>query len=134
MTDLQTIEGIGPAFEEKLKAGGIDSCKKLLEVGGTKEGRKRICEDCDMDDARVLKFVNHSDLMRVKGVGGEYSELLEASGVDSVPELAQRNADNLHLKMTQINETKKLVRSLPSLSIVSDWIEQAKGLPRAVSH
>lgn len=134
MTDLQTIEGIGPAFEEKLKAGGIDSCKKLLEVGGTKEGRKRICEDCDMDDARVLKFVNHADLMRVKGVGGEYSELLEAAGVDSVPELAQRNADNLHSKMTEINESKKLVRALPNRDKVADWIEQAKGLPRAVSH
>lgn len=134
MTDLQTIEGIGPAFEEKLKAGGIDSCKKLLEVGGTKEGRKRICEDCDMDDTRVLKFVNHADLMRVKGVGGEYSELLEAAGVDSVPELAQRNADNLHSKMTEINESKKLVRALPNRDKVADWIEQAKGLPRAVSH
>jgi len=134
MTDLQTIEGIGPAFEEKLKAGGIDSCTKLLEVGGTKEGRKRICEDCDMDDARVLKFVNHADLMRVKGVGGEYSELLEAAGVDSVPELAQRNADNLHSKMTEINESKKLVRALPNRDKVADWIEQAKGLPRAVSH
>jgi len=134
MTDLQTIEGIGPAFEEKLKAGGIDSCKKLLEVGGTKEGRTRICEDCGMDDARVLKFVNHADLMRVKGVGGEYSELLEAAGVDSVPELAQRNADNLHSKMTEINESKKLVRALPNRDKVADWIEQAKGLPRAVSH
>ena len=134
MTDLQTIEGIGPAFEEKLKAGGIDSCEKLLEVGGSKEGRKRICEDCDMDDARILKFVNHADLMRVKGVGGEYSELLEAAGVDSVPELAQRNAENLHAKMSEVNEAKKLVRALPSRDKVTDWVEQAKGLPRAVSH
>ena len=134
MTDLQTIEGIGPAFEEKLKTGGIDSCEKLLEVGGTKQGRKQICEECGMDDARILKFVNHADLMRVKGIGGEYSELLEASGVDSVPELAQRNADNLHGKMTEINAAKSLVRSLPSRDAIAGWIEQAKTLPRAVSH
>lgn len=134
MTDLQTIEGIGPALEEKLKAGGITSCEKLLEVGGTKDGRKKISERCDIDDNRVLRFVNHADLMRIKGIGGEYSELLEASGVDSVPELAQRSADNLHKKMTEVNTAKKLVRALPTRDKVADWVKQAKSLPRAVHH
>ena len=134
MTALTTIEGIGPAYEEKLKAAGIDSCEELLEKGATAKGRAEIVEASGMDKGRILKFVNHADLCRVKGVGGEYSELLEASGVDTVPELAQRNADNLAAKMAEVNEEKKLVRSVPSAKQVADWVAQAKELPRVITH
>ncbi len=134
MTSLTTIEGIGPAYEEKLKSAGIDSCEELLEKGASAAGRKSIAEASGIDDGRILKFVNHADLCRIKGVGGEYSELLEASGVDTVPELAQRNADNLASKMAEVNEEKKLVRSLPSAKQVADWVDQAKSLPRVVTH
>ena len=82
----------------------------------------------------MLRFVNHADLCRVKGVGGEYAEILEAAGVDSVPELAQRNAANLAAKMEEVNAEKKLVRSVPSEKMVEGWVEQAKSLPRVVTH
>ena len=134
MTALTTIEGIGPAIEAKLKEAGIDSCEELLEKGATAQGRKAIIEGSGVSDKLVSKFVNHADLCRIKGIGGEYAELLEASGDDSVPELAQRNANNLAEKMTEINEAKKLVRSLPSANTVSGWVDQAKELPRVVTH
>ncbi len=134
MTKLTTIEGIGPAFEEKLQSAGISSCEALLEKGATSSGRKEIATESGLDDSRVLRFVNHADLMRVKGVGGEYAELLEAAGVDSVPELAQRNAENLTQKMSEVNESKSLVRSLPSAATVEGWVAEAKDLPRVVTH
>ncbi len=134
MTALTTIEGIGPAYEEKLKSAGINSCEELLEKGSNPQGRKTIEEASGIGHALVLKFVNHSDLCRIKGVGGEYSELLEAAGVDSVPELAQRNAANLTAAMAKCNEEKKLVRALPSEKSVTSWVEQAKELPRVVTH
>ena len=134
MTSLTTIEGIGPAYEEKLKSAGIDSCEELLEKGATAAGRAAIVEASGMDKSRILRFVNHADLCRIKGVGGEYSELLEAAGVDTVPELAQRNAENLATKMEEVNAEKKLVRAVPSAKQVTGWVEQAKSLPRVITH
>ena len=134
MTALTNIEGIGPAIEGQLKEAGIDSCEELLEKGATSQGRKAIIEASGVSEKLVLKFVNHADLCRIKGVGGEYAELLEAAGVDTVPELAQRNSDNLAAKMSEVNEAKKLVRALPSADTVSGWVGQAKELPRVVTH
>ena len=134
MAKLDTIEGIGPALAEKLSAAGISSTDALLEKGGTKKGRAEIAETSGMSEGQILKFVNHVDLMLINGVGSEYSDLLEAAGVDSVPELAQRNAANLTAKMEELNAEKKLVRSTPSASQVEGWVEQAKGLPKAVHH
>lgn len=134
MTKLTDIEGIGPAFEKKLKEAGIGSVEALLEQGATSKGRVEIAAACDIDASRLLRFVNHADLFRIKGVGGEYAELLEAAGVDSVPELAQRNADNLAQRMAEVNEQKRLVRSLPSAKAVAEWVGQAKSLARKVSH
>lgn len=134
MTKLTDIEGIGPAFAEKLKGAGVASCEALLEKGASSRGRADIASASGIDSGRVLRFVNHADLCRIKGVGGEYAELLEASGVDSVPELAQRNAENLAKRMVEVNEQKRLVRSLPSAKAVTDWVRQAKTLPRVVTH
>ena len=134
MTKLSTIEGIGPAFEAKLNQANIKSCEDLLAKGATAKGREEIGAACGIDPSRILRFVNHADLCRIKGVGGEYSELLEAAGVDSVPELAQRNAENLAQKMREVNEQKKLVRAFPSAKQVSSWVDQAKTLPRVVTH
>jgi predicted flap endonuclease-1-like 5' DNA nuclease len=131
---IDTIEGIGPALSEKLERAGIKSCEKLLESGGTKKGREDLSEKTGISEAQLLKFVNHADLMRIKGIGGEYSELLECAGVDSVPELGQRKAANLAAKIEAINEEKKLVRSVPTEKTVQGWIDQAKGLPKAVHH
>ena len=134
MTALTTVEGIGPAYEQKLKDAGVTSCEELLEKGASSGGRAEIVAASGIDKSRSLRFVNHADLCRVKGVGGEYAELLEASGVDSVPELAQRNADNLATKMADVNEEKHLVRVVPSAKTVSGWVSQAKELPKVVTH
>ena len=134
MAKLTVIEGIGPVYEEKLKAAGVGSIESLLKICCTKQGRAGIEKKTGIDHGRLLTFTNHADLMRIKGVGGEYSELLEAAGVDTVPELAQRNAANLHAKMGEVNADKKLVRQLASAGQVADWVVQAKGLGRVVTH
>ncbi len=132
--DIEEIEGIGPAFAEKLRAADVSTIDALLEKGATPEGRSALVEATGIDAARVLRWVNHADLIRVKGVGPEFAELLEAAGVDSVPELAQRNVDNLVTALTETNAARSLVRRVPGASEVTDWIEQAKALPRVVAH
>ncbi len=134
MAKLTTIEGIGDTFAAKLKEAGIGSTESLLKKGATPQGRKEMAEMSGVDDARILKFVNHADLMRIKGIGGEYAELLEAAGVDTVAELATRNGTNLHTRMKEINAAKKLVRQVAAQSQVDNWISQAKALPRAVHY
>ncbi len=134
MAKLTTIEGIGEVLAEKLKQAGVTSVENLLERGSTPQGRKELAEATGIDSSRILRFVNQADLMRLKGVGSEYAELLEAAGVDTVAELARRNAANLHAKLVEINEEKKLTRQVPSLSQVEAWIAQAKELPRAVAY
>jgi predicted flap endonuclease-1-like 5' DNA nuclease len=134
MSKLETIEGIGPAISEKLSGAGVKSVEDLLSTGSTKKGRGELAGKTGLTEIKILRLVNHADLMRIKGIGGEYSELLEAAGVDTVPELAQRNAANLLQKMKEINEAKKLVRALPTEKQVAGWIEQAGSLPRVISH
>ena len=128
------IEGIGPAYAEKLRGAGVATIDALLEAGATPEGRSTLVEETGIDAVRVLRFVNHADLIRVVGVGPQYAELLEAAGVDSVPELAQRNVDNLVTGLAETNEARNLVGRVPSADEVADWIEQAKALPRVVAH
>ena len=132
--DIEEIEGIGPAFAEKLRAADVSSIDALLEKGATPEGRSALVEQTGIDAVRVLRWVNHADLIRVVGIGPEFAELLEASGVDSVPELAQRNVENLVTALTETNDARSLVRRVPSAAEVTDWIEQAKALPRVVAH
>ncbi len=134
MPKLNAIEGIGEFLEGKLNAAGIGSIRQLLEVCADKKGRKRIAIESGVDEGRLLRFVNHADLMRVKGVGGQFSELLEAAGVDSVPELAQRKPVNLAAVMRVVNAEKRLVRRVPSIKEVAVWVEQAKTLDRVVTH
>ena len=134
MSKLTTIEGIGDVLAGKFRNAGVGSVETLLKKGATRQARIELSKQTGMDDARILKFVNHADLMRIKGIGGEYAELLEAAGVDTVMELAQRNATNLHAKMKEVNAAKKLVRQVAARSQVEDWIAQAKRLPRAVHY
>jgi predicted flap endonuclease-1-like 5' DNA nuclease len=134
MTKLSEIEGIGAAFEQKLVAAGIDSVESLLEKGGTPEGRKMIAEKSETSGNLILKWVNHADLFRIKGVKGQYAELLEAAGVDTVVELAHRKAENLVAKLAEVNTAKNLVNRVPTLAEVGKWIEEAKALPRLVSY
>jgi len=134
MTKIADIEGIGEAYAKKLRLAGVTTTEGLLEKGKTPKGRKELAEKSGIGDALILKWVNRADLYRVKGIGSEYSDLLEAAGVDTVVELAVRKAENLHKKLVEVNEAKKLVRKLPALSQVESWVAEAKKLPRAVTY
>jgi predicted flap endonuclease-1-like 5' DNA nuclease len=131
---LETIEGIGSVYAEKLRAAGIRSVSALLRAGATSKGRDELAEKTGVGDAFILDWVNRADLMRVHGVGEEYSDLLEQAGVDTVVELAQRNPDNLFKRMVEVNEAKRLVRRIPTRDMVARWVEQAKTLPRVMTY
>jgi predicted flap endonuclease-1-like 5' DNA nuclease len=134
MTSLKVIEGIGDKYALKLKEVGISSLEGLLQTCKTKSGRDKLAESCQVSEKQILKWANHADLIRIKGIGGQFAELLEAAGVDTVPELAKRKANNLVAKMMEVNETKKLVRRLPVEKEVAGWITQAAGLPRILQY
>ncbi len=134
MSSIKSIEGVGESFAKKLKDAGISGIGSLLKTCASSAGRKTIAEKTGISHTLLLQWVNRADLSRIKGVGSQYADLLEASGVDSVPELAQRNAENLFGKITEVNQAKKLVRQLPVQSQVADWIAQAKKLPKIVTH
>lgn len=134
MLKLIDIESLGEASLQKLRGSGVSRAKELLAQGASPSGRKALEEKTGLGHAMILRWVNHADLARIKGVGGQYAELLEAAGVDSVPELAQRKAENLLSKMAEVNATKKYIRRLPPLSLVTAWIAEAKTLPRIVTH
>jgi predicted flap endonuclease-1-like 5' DNA nuclease len=134
MAQIEDIEGIGPQYAEKLKTAGVASVEKLLELGASAKGRDELAEQTGISSKLILTWVNHADLFRIKGVAGQFSELLEAAGVDTVPELAQRNAENLQQALAKTNEEKNLAKTTPSLSQVTTWIAEAKVLPKIVSH
>ncbi|MGE3181788.1 MAG: DUF4332 domain-containing protein [Phycisphaerae bacterium] len=131
---IEELEGIGPVIGEKLRGAGVTDTDGLLSAGKTKKGRRDLASNSGIGEAQILKFVNMADLFRITGVGSEYAELLEAAGVDTVPELAQRNGTNLAAKLSEVNETKKLVRTLPSEKSVNGWIAEAQRLPRVVEY
>lgn len=134
MSKVSLIEGIGEAYELKLEAGGVNSVEALLEACATKKGRSQLAEKTGISEKLILKWANHADLIRIKGIGGEYAELLEAAGVDTVPELATRKGENLFKKLQEINDAKSLVRKLPTQAQVEDWITQAAALPRVLTY
>ena len=134
MAKLTDIEGVGKVYSQKLKTAGILTTNALLKKGATPQGRQTIADKSGISGKLILRWVNHADLFRLEGVAGEYAELLEAAGVDSVPELAQRNAENLCQKLVEVNEAKKLVRVVPVQTQVDKWVEQAKNLPRVVAY
>jgi len=131
---VEEIQGIGPTYAKKLKDEGIKTTADLLEAGSTTKGRKELAEKTGIAERLILEWVNKADLFRIKGIGEEYSDLLEEAGVDTVVELSRRNPENLHATIVGINEAKKLVRRTPTLSAVKDWVEQAKTLPRKVEY
>ena len=132
MTKVTDIEGIGPVYAQKLKKVGVSTTEALLKKGATPKDRQAIANKSGIGSKRILRWVNHADLFRIEGIAGEYAELLEAAGVDTVAELAQRNAENLCQKLAEVNEAKKVVRVVPVLMQVEKWVEQAKNLPRIV--
>ena len=128
------MEGIGPTYAASLKQAGIYTADKLLEIGLDRNGRITLAEKTLSNETSILKWVNMCDLFRIKGVAGQYAELLEGAGVDTVKELRTRNAENLVEKMAEVNKAKHLCKVVPGLKATSNWIEQAKQLPPVVSY
>jgi predicted flap endonuclease-1-like 5' DNA nuclease len=132
---IDEIEGIGAAQAEKLAAAGVSTVEDLLDRGGTGNGRDKLATTTGITGTLILEWVNHADLMRIKGVGSEYADLLEAAGVDSCAELAQRNAANLAITLQEVVAARpSIVRRIPSEESVAEWIAQAKDLPKVVTH
>ncbi len=134
MAGIEEIEGIGAALAAKLVAANVKTVEALLKTAGSAAGRKDLAAKSGIDAGKLLEWVNRADLMRIKGVGSEFSDLLEASGVDTVKELATRKPENLFAKMEEVNTAKKLVRRTPSAAEVEKWVAEAKTLPQAVTH
>jgi predicted flap endonuclease-1-like 5' DNA nuclease len=134
MTKIIDIEGIGETYAKALQDAGVATTEALLETAGSAAGRNALAEKAGVTPQRLLEWVNRADLMRINGVGSEYSDLLEAAGVDTVKELATRRADNLHAKLEEVNTAKKLVRRTPTAGEVEKWVAEAKTLPAKVTH
>lgn len=125
---IEEVEGIGAAYAQKLEAAGIKTTEALLEKAASKKGRVALAEETGISEKLILKWANHADLFRIKGVAGQFAELLEAAGVDTVKELRHRVAANLHAKLVEINDAKNLCNRVPAVSEVERMIEQAKTL------
>lgn len=134
MASIDAIEGIGHKYATKLRKARVRTTEALLKHGATKRGRKQLANKTGLPERQILEWVNRADLMRIKGVGEEYSDLLEASGVDTIKELRRRNAANLLTTMVEINKNKNLVRRLPTETMVQRWVDSAKELAPLVSH
>lgn len=134
MSSITAIQGVGTVIARKLAKAGVGSTESLLARGATRKGRRELQASTRISQKLILEWVNHADLFRVKGIGGQYADLLEESGVDSVPELAKRKADVLTEKMMDVNERKNLVNRPPSEKEVKRWIASAKRLKRVVQY
>lgn len=134
MSKIIDIEGVGNVYATKLQEAGIRSVEGLLKACVTKKDRIELAKKTGVAEKVILTWANHADLFRIKGVAGQYSELLEAAGVDTVVELSQRNGANLIKTMEEVNAKKKLVRKLPTQGQLEDWIKQAKKLPRVLQY
>jgi predicted flap endonuclease-1-like 5' DNA nuclease len=134
MSHINKIEGIGVSHAKKLEAEGIKTAEQLLQAGSSPKHRQELAQKTGFSEHHILKWVNQADLFRVKGIGRQYAELLQSSGVDSVLELAQRRADHLHAALKANNDKKRQVRLVPGAGTVDRWVEEAKKLPRIVTY
>lgn len=132
--NISKIEGIGTTYAVKLNQAGISTVERLLSAAASRNGRQDLAEKTGLSEKLILEWVNRADLMRVKGIGEQYSDLLEAAGVDTVKELAFRRPENLHQALMETNANKRLVRRPPTPSQVQHWVGQAKTLPPVVSY
>jgi len=132
--EIEKIEGIGTVYNEKFRKIGINTVESLLENTKTKKQREELSQKTEINETLILRFANMADLFRIHGIGEEYSELLELSGVDTIIELSKRVPENLLETMSKVNEEKELSRKLPTLSQVNEWINSAKDLPRVLEY
>ncbi len=131
---IDEIEGIGPAYAEKLAAAAIKNTDDLLKKCATPAGRKAVAETTGLSSAVILKWANMADLMRINGIGPQFAELLKAAGVDTIKELRNRNAANLAAKVAEVNAEKHLARTSPAESLVTKWVEAAKTMEPVLSY
>ncbi len=131
---VEEIQGIGPAYAAKLVKAGVKTTNALLKKGASPEGREQIAKLSGIAEALIRDWVNRADLARINGIGPQFADLLEEAGVDTVPDLAQRNAVTLQKKLDDVNVARNLANRTPSLSEVERWILEAKSLPRVVTH
>ena len=132
---IEEVEGIGEVLGGKLRSAGVQTTDDLLEKGGPRSARRLLAETSGIDESRILEWVNHADLMRLPGVGAEYSDLLEAAGVDSLAELARRNPDNLAQTFQELDAARpNVVRRVPSAETVRGWVEAAASYEKVVEH
>jgi predicted flap endonuclease-1-like 5' DNA nuclease len=131
---IEDLEGVGPAYGARLREASVVTTDDLLSQAGPAAGRRALAAATGISPDLLLRWTNHADLYRISGIGSEYADLLEASGVDSCAELAQRNPANLATTMAEANAARPLVRRLPAAEVVTGWVEQAKALPRVVTH
>jgi predicted flap endonuclease-1-like 5' DNA nuclease len=132
--NIDEIEGIGQTYAQKLQAYQITTTTELLEKGSSKKERVQMADATGISESLILKWVNHADLFRVKGIAGQFSELLEAAGVDTVKELATRNAENLHEKLVQTNEKSNLTGRVPTVESLKEMIAHAKTLEAKITY
>lgn len=125
---IEEIEGIGSVYAEKLEAAGVKTTEDLLDKAAAKKGREALAEATGISEKLILKWANHADLFRIKGVASQFAELLEAAGVDTVKELRHRVPANLHAKLVETNEARNLCNRVPAVAEVEKMIEQAKEL------
>ena len=133
-SSISELDGLGPSFAIELKKIGIRTTAKLLETAKSVKGRRMLAEKTEIEQEQLLRVANLIDRMRIKGVGQEYAELLEAAGVVTVKELRFRNPARLAKAMAEANAIRKLVRVLPSEHTVERWIDHAKKLPVKISY
>lgn len=131
---IEEVEGIGGIYAQKLESVGVKTTEDLLKRAATKKGRETLAEETGISEKLILKWANHADLFRIKGVAGQFAELLEAAGVDTVKELRHRVAENLQSKLVEINDVKNLCNRVPSVTEVQKMIDQAKELPPVMTY
>lgn len=131
---VQQVEGIGEAYAAKLVEAGVKTTDDLLEKCAKKGGREKLAEQTGISEKLILKWTNHSDLFRINGIAGQFAELLEAGGVDTVKEFRHRVAANLQPKLEEINAEKHICKRVPSVVELEKMIEQAKGLDPIISY
>ena len=131
---IEDVEGIGPAYADKLVGIGIKSTDDFLMACGSAAGREKIAGLTGISGKLLLEWVNHVDLMRINGVGSEYADLLEAAGVDSCAELAHRNAKSLAETFQELDAARNTVRNIPTEGVIQRWIDEAKTMEKVVSH
>lgn len=131
---IAEIEGIGDAYAQKLESVGVKTTENLLERAASKKGREALAEETGISEKLILKWANHADLFRIKGVAGQFAELLEAAGVDTVKEFRHRVAANLHPKLIEINDQKNLCNRVPAVSELERMIAQAKELEPTITY